>query len=209
MSFLLYFIFQRYSRQYQYTYNWKKFIHGPEFWKCDSVSRHSKFIILLVSSFLFQNRVKDTRSWALFHTLPNSIWDFTFLLASEIAVFCFPAMKQMNAFGAFCCVIVLLFILEAHQRANLVITDAKVKHRQLQFPVRQIVFKRMARLINIYSQTHHSHILLGQNVCRCCGNVVYLYTMLMHWYGQVHNAVWSCMVRRLHIWFEQSCILMN
>lgn len=41
--------------------------------------KHSTFIILLVSSFLFQNKVKGTRGWALFHTLPNSIWGFGFL----------------------------------------------------------------------------------------------------------------------------------
>lgn len=74
-------------------------------------------------------------------------------------------MKQMNAFGVFCCVLVLLFILEAHQTANLVITDARGKHLQLQFLVIQIVFKRMARLINIYSQTHHSKTFITWAEC--------------------------------------------
>lgn len=34
----------------------------------------------------------------------------------------------MNAFVVFCCMLVLLFTLEAQHRANLVITDVKVKH---------------------------------------------------------------------------------
>lgn len=86
-------------------------------------------------------------------------------------------MKQMNAFGIFCCFLFLLFILEAHQRVNLVITNAKVKHLQLQIPAIQIVFKRMARLINIYSQTPHSKTFITWVECMKmlwkCGFFVY------------------------------------
>lgn len=119
----------------------------------------------------------------------------------------------MNAFVVFCCILILLFILEAQHRANLVITDAKVKHIPPTTTVpcdTNCVQKDGMTHKYLQSDTSFKDIYYaGKNICRCCGNMVYLYTMLMHRYRLVHNAVSSRVVRWLYIWLEQSRVLMN
>lgn len=56
--------------------------------------RRSKTVILFVSSFLLQNRVKETRGWALFHMLPNSDWGFRLFLYPCNLCILFPCHEK-------------------------------------------------------------------------------------------------------------------